>query len=71
MTPSAVMVFLVEQRLTPLVSSWLTMTRRESKPAERGKPIMRLQESCWNGWVAADWMGVRGGMVGCVLNLFC
>ena len=62
--PSAVMDFLVGQRITPLVSPWSTTTRRESKDKERGRSMMRSQEICWKGWVQEDLIGVRGGMVG-------
>ena len=71
MTPSVVIVLLVGQRITPLVSPWLTMTRSESKPAERGRFVMRLQEICWKGQVVVEQMGVRGGRVGYLLDLFC
>ena len=47
------------------------MTRSESKLVEREKSVMRSQEICWNGQVVAERMEVRGGMVGCVLDLFC
>ena len=32
---------------------------------------MRLQEICWKGREASDLMGDSGGMVGCMLVLFC
>ena len=41
-TPSAVMDFLVGQRITPFVRPWLTMTKRESKPEETGRLVTRL-----------------------------
>ena len=62
--PSAVMDFLVGQRITPLVSPWLTMTRRESKDEEMGRSVMRSQEICWKGQVQENLIGVREGMVG-------
>ena len=69
--PSTVMDFLVGQRITPLVRPWLTKTRSELKPAERGRSVIRLQEICWNGQVEVERKGVRDGMVGCVLDLLC
>ena len=49
-TPSAVMFFFMGHRITPLVSPWLTTTRRESKPAEEGRSVIRSHETCWKGW---------------------
>ena len=69
--PSVVTDFLVGQRITPLVSPWSTTTRRESKPKETGRSVMRSQEVCWKGREAMDLMGDKGGIVGCVLTLFC
>ena len=69
--PSAVMDFLVGQRITPLVSPWLTTTRRESKDEEMERSMMRAQEICWKGQVQEDLIEVRGGMVGQVFALFC
>ena len=40
------------------------MTRRESKPEERGRSVMRSQEICWNRQDASDLMGDNGDMVG-------
>ena len=39
--PSAVTVFFVGHRITPLLRPWSTMTRRASKPFDRGSPVMR------------------------------
>ena len=66
-----VTVFLIGQRITPLVSPWSTMTNRESKPEETGRLVIRSQEICWKGHDARDLMGERGGTVGWVLDLFC
>ena len=41
--------FLHREENYPLVSPWSTITRRESKPEEMGRSVMRLQEICWNG----------------------
>ena len=65
------MVFLVGQRITPLVRPWLTITRSESKSEERGRSVIRSQEICWNRQVEVEQMGVRGGTVGCMLDLLC
>ena len=70
-TPSAVMVFFVGHRITPFIRPWLTMTSKESKPAEVGRSVIRSQETCWKGQEAWDLMGVSGGTVGCVFDLFC
>ena len=43
---SSVNGFFVGQRITPLVSPWSTTTRRVSKPSERGRSVIRLQEIC-------------------------
>ena len=47
------------------------MTRSELKSMERGRSVIRSQEICWNRQVEVEQMGVRGGMVGCVLDLLC
>ena len=65
------MDFLVGQRITPLVSPWSTTTRRESKPEDKGRSVMRSQEIYWKGREASDLMGDNGGTVGCMLVLFC
>ena len=62
--PSAVMDFFIGQRITPLVSPWSSTTRRESKPEEMGRSVMRSQEICWNGREASDLIGDNGGTVG-------
>ena len=41
------MVFLVEQRITPFVSLWLTTTTKVLKLVDRGRLVIRLQETCW------------------------
>ena len=70
-TPSVVMVFFVEHRITPLLSPWSTMTNKESKPFEIGRSVMRLYEICLKGSVSLEMIGFRGGTVGWVLVLFC
>ena len=69
--PLAVMDFLVGQRITPLVRPWSTTTRRELKPEETGRSVIRSHEICWKGREAVDLIGDKGGTVGCVLTLFC
>ena len=69
--PLAVTNFLVGQRITPLVSPWSITTRRESKPEESGRSVMRSHEICWKGQEVRDLIGDKGGTVGCVLTLFC
>ena len=69
--PSMVTVFFVGQRITLLVSPWLTTTKRESKPEDIGRSVMRLQEICWKGLEVRNWIGVRDGMVEWVFDLFC
>ena len=71
MIPSVVKVLLMGHRITPLVSPWSTTTRRESKTLERGRSVIKSQESCWNGQETEGLMGVSGGTVGWVLALFC
>ena len=39
--PSAMMLFFVGHRITPLLRPWLTMTKRASKPLDRGSPVIR------------------------------
>ena len=58
-------------RITPFVRPWSTMTITESKPEKRGRSVMRLIESCLKGRESEDEIGQSGGMVGCVLTLFC
>ena len=70
-TPSAVIVFFVGQRITSLVCPWLTITKRESKLADDERSVMRSQDICWKGHVAMEWIGVRGGTMRCMLDLFC
>ena len=62
--PSAVMFFFVGQKITPLVSPWSTTTKRESKPAEEGRSVIRSHETCWKGREVEERMGVSGGTVG-------
>ena len=62
--PSAVTVFLVGQRITPLLSPWSTMTNKESKLLEGGRSVMRSQEIWWKKSRKDKGMGVRDGMVG-------
>ena len=69
--PSAVTVFLVGHKITPFESPWSTMTRRESKPLERGRSVIRSYEICLKGRAVLDVIGDSGGAVGCVLTLFC
>ena len=57
-------VLLVGHRITPLVSPWSTMTRRESEPPERERLVIKSHESCWNSCEAVDLMGVSEGTVG-------
>jgi hypothetical protein len=59
--PSAVMVFLVGQRITPFVSLWSTTTNKESNLEEGGRSVMRLQEICWKGREEVDLIRARGG----------
>ena len=69
--PSAVTIFFVGHRITPLLRPWSTTTRRVSKPFDRGSPVMRSQYICLNGMVCSEGMGFRGGTMGCVFVLFC
>ena len=62
--PSVVTVFLVGQRITPLLSPWSTTTNKESKPLEGGRSVMRSQEIWQKGRREDEGMGVRGGVVG-------
>ena len=62
--PSAVMVFLVGQRITPLLRPWSTTTNKESKPLEGGRSVMRLQEIWQKGSREDKGMGIRSGLVG-------
>ena len=48
-TPVVSMVFLVGQRITPLVSPWSTTTRRVSKPSERGRCCTRSARRAHHG----------------------
>ena len=41
--PLAVTFFFVGQRITPLVSPWLTTTKRESKPVEEGRLVISVE----------------------------
>ena len=69
-TPSAVIIFLVGQRITSFVRPWSTMIKRESKPEEVERSVMRSQETCWNGQEAWDLIRMSGGTVRCVFDLF-
>ena len=60
--PLAVIVFLVGHRITPFISPWSTTTRKESKPMEGGRLVIRSQETCWKGQDAEERMGVSGGV---------
>ena len=70
-TPSAVMVFFVGHRITPLLSPWSTMTNKESNPFEVGRLVMRSYDICLNGSVSLEMIGFRGSIVRWVLILFC
>ena len=67
--PSAVMFFFVGHRITPLVSPWLTMTKRKSKPEEGGRSVIRSQEICWKGQDVEKWMGGEWGNGGMSVHL--
>ena len=69
--PLAVMVVFVGQRITSLVRPWLTTTSHKSKPEETERLMMTSQEISWKGCEVWDLIGVSGGMVRCVLDLFC
>ena len=60
-TPEVPMVFLVGWKITSLVSPWLTMTKRISKPSERDRSVIRSQEICWKGKEQEDGMGRSRG----------
>ena len=62
--PSAETVFLVGQRMTPLLSPWSTMTNKESKPLEGGRSVIRLQEIWRKGGREDEGLGIRSGVVG-------
>ena len=47
------------------------MTSKELKPEEIGRLVIRLQETCWKGQDVWDLIGVNGGTVECVFDLFC
>ena len=52
-------------RMMPLVKSWSTTTKRESKPLERGRSVIKSIETVEKGsefFEAA--MGFNGGAVG-------
>ena len=55
--PSAVTVFLVGQRITPLLRPWSTMTKRELNPDETGRSVMRSQEIWQKGREQEEEMG--------------
>ena len=69
--PSAVIDFFVEQRIILFIRPWLTITSKESKSEEGGRSVIRSQETCWKGHKVWDLIGVSGGMVGWVFDLFC
>ena len=70
-SPSAVIVFFVGHRITPLLSPWSTTTNKESKPFEIGRLVMRSYEIYLKGSVSLEIIGFKGGIVGWVLVLFC
>ena len=65
---SAVTVFFIGHRITPLLRPWSTMTKRSSKPLDRGSPVISLEDICLNRRVCSEGMGFRGGRGVC---LFC
>ena len=58
------MVLVQGIRITPFIRPWLTMTKIESKPEERGRSVMRSTESWQKGREEEDEMGWREGEVG-------
>ena len=68
---SAMTVFLVGQRITPLLRPWSTTTKRESNPDDRGRSVIRSQEIWRKGKEQEEGIGVVGGVVGCMFTLFC
>ena len=46
------------------------MNKRESKPEDIGRSVIRSQEICWKDQEAREQIEVRGGMVGWVFDLF-
>jgi hypothetical protein len=62
--PFALMVLVQGTRITPFVRPWSTTTIKESYPLERGRLMTRSTESCLNGRVAVDLIGLTGGVTG-------
>ena len=70
-TPATSMIFKQGIMITPFIGPWSTMTIKESNPLEGGRSVMGLTESCLNGRVVVEGIGIRGGQVGWVFTLFC
>ena len=71
MTLFASIVFEQGARITPFVRPWSTMTIKESKLSDGGRSVMRSTESGLKGRVVEEGIGVRGGVDGWVIVLFC
>ena len=55
----------------PLSKPMVNHDQKGVKAGREGRSVIKLQEICWKGWMEVKRIGVRGGTVGCVLDLFC
>ena len=71
-TCSAVTVFEQGIKITPFVSPWLTITKRESNPLTIGRSVIMSIEQLANGLVVwAPLVGMYAGCEGCQSILNC
>lgn len=68
-TPAVSMIVGQWRKITPIVRLWSTTTRIESKPSERGRPVMRSTEMDWKRRRDSTDRGKRPGIVEWVLIL--
>jgi hypothetical protein len=59
-TPSAETALVVGQRIILFERPWSTTTRRESKPLDKGRSVIRSYEICLKGKTSLEGIGSKG-----------
>ena len=70
--PLAVMVLLQGHKIIPFIRPWSTMTIIESYPWDLGKSVIKSIDIWAKGLLVGDpLIGIKGGLVRCLLILDC